>query len=63
MMFGFAFAAAILLGSLPVQAQQFSAELIAGNGAGGTVGGPGKIFVADRKVRIETPDLPTARGA
>jgi len=60
MMFAFAFAAAILLGSLPVQAQQFSAELIAGNAAGGTVGGPGKIFVADRKVRIETADFPNS---
>ena len=56
--FAFAFAAAVLLGGVPVQAQQFSAELIASNAAGGTVGSPGKIFVADRKVRIETADFP-----
>jgi hypothetical protein len=60
MMIAFAFAAAVLLGRLPVQAQQFSAELIAGNAAGGTVGSPGKIFVADRKVRIETSDFPNS---
>jgi hypothetical protein len=60
MMFACAFAAAILLGNLPVQAQQFSAELIAGNVAGGTAGNPGKIFVADRKVRIETADFPNS---
>jgi hypothetical protein len=60
MMFAFAFAAAVLLGGLSVQAQQFSAELIASNAAGGTVGSPGKIFVADRKVRIETSDFPNS---
>jgi hypothetical protein len=60
MMFAFAIAAAVLLGGLPVQAQQFSAELIVGNAAGGTFGSPGKIFVADRKVRIETSDFPNS---
>jgi hypothetical protein len=58
--FAFAFAAGVLVGGLPVQAQQFSAELIASNAAGGTIGSPGKIFVADRKVRIETSDFPNS---
>jgi hypothetical protein len=56
----FAVAGGVLLGSLPAQAQQFSAELIASNAAGGTVGSPGKILVADRKVRIETSDFPNS---
>ena len=56
----FAVAGGVLLGSLPVRAQQFSAELIASNPAGGTLGSPGKIFVADRKVRIETSDFPNS---
>jgi hypothetical protein len=58
--FAFAFAAGVLVGGLPAKAQQFSAELIASNAAGGTVGSPGKIFVADRRVRIETADFPNS---
>jgi hypothetical protein len=59
-LFACAVAGGVLLGGLPVQAQQFSAELIAGNSTGGTVGRPGKIFVANRKVRIETSDFPNS---
>jgi hypothetical protein len=42
----------------PVQAQQFSAELITSDAAGEVVGEAGRLYVADRVVRIETPDLP-----
>jgi hypothetical protein len=40
-----------------VQAAQFSAELVNINAAGEAAGAPGKIYVADSKVRIETPDV------
>jgi hypothetical protein len=59
-LFAFAVVGGVVLGGLPVQAQQFSAELIVSNAAGGTVGSPGKIFVADRKVRIEISDFPNS---
>jgi hypothetical protein len=39
------------------QAQQFSAELTTSNAAGEAVDAPGKIYVDDLKVRIETPDF------
>lgn len=41
----------------PARAQQFSAELIS-TASGGSMGGAAKLYVADRKVRIETPELP-----
>jgi hypothetical protein len=42
----------------PAQARQFSAELVTENAAGEAVGTPGKIYVDEIKVRIETPDFP-----
>jgi hypothetical protein len=39
-------------------ARRFSAELVSSNAAGEAIGVPGKIYVDDSKVRIETPDLP-----
>jgi hypothetical protein len=54
--FGLAGGAAVA--GRPAQAQQFSAELVTGNAAGDIVGTPGRLYAADRKVRIETPDLP-----
>jgi hypothetical protein len=53
-------AAAILCSGSPARAQQFSAELVVSNAAGGIIGSPGKIFVADRKVRIETAEFPNS---
>lgn len=40
------------------QAQEFSADLVSTNAAGQPDGHSGKIFVSNRHVRIETPDLP-----
>jgi hypothetical protein len=48
----------LALAGQPAQAQQFSAELFSSHGAGGTSRAEGRLYVADRKVRIETPDLP-----
>lgn len=45
-------------GSDVAAARQFSAELVSSNAAGDIVGRPGKIYVGERKVRIETPDFP-----
>jgi hypothetical protein len=42
----------------PAHAQQFSSELISSNAAGEAPGGAAKLYVAGRKVRIETPQLP-----
>jgi hypothetical protein len=42
------------------RAQQFSAELVSAKAAGDVVGPAGRVYVADRKARIETPDLPDA---
>jgi hypothetical protein len=39
-------------------AQQFSAEIVKVDAQGEPLGKPGKLYVADGKVRIETPDLP-----
>ena len=39
------------------QSQQFSAEIVSADSAGDVVGMPGKLYVADRKARIETPDI------
>jgi hypothetical protein len=57
---GFALGLAVCVASAgcPAQAQQFAADLISSNVAGETVGKPGRLYVAERKVRIETPDLP-----
>ncbi len=41
----------------PAQAQQFSAQIISTT-PGAASSSPAKLFVADRKVRIETPELP-----
>jgi hypothetical protein len=40
------------------QAEQFSAEFVSAKAGGEVVGPAGKLYVADRKARIETPDLP-----
>lgn len=40
------------------QAQEFSADLVSVNPAGQLDGRGGRIFVSNRQVRIETPDLP-----
>jgi hypothetical protein len=53
-------AAAVLCAGSLVRAQQFSADLVVSNAAGGIIGSPGKIFVADRKVRIETAEFPNS---
>ena len=42
----------------PAMAQQFSAEIISRNAGGKPLGASAKLYVADRKVRIETADLP-----
>jgi hypothetical protein len=42
----------------PAQAQQFAAEIVRRNAGGDLVGKPARLFVADHKVRIESPDLP-----
>lgn len=51
-------AANATLSGRPAQAQQFSAEIVSRSADGDIVGKPAKLYVADRKVRIETPDLP-----
>jgi hypothetical protein len=48
---------AVSAGPLAVS-QEFSAELIGSNAGGEVVGKPARFYVADRKVRIETADLP-----
>jgi hypothetical protein len=50
-------AGAIFLGDA-AQAQQFSAEIVSRDRTGAVLGPPVRLYVADRKVRIETPDLP-----
>jgi hypothetical protein len=59
-LFTFGFAGSVILAGRPAQAQQFSAEVVGSNAAGAIVGLPARIYVADRKVRIETPDLPNS---
>jgi hypothetical protein len=54
----FGLAANAALTSRPAQAQQFSAEIVSRRADGDIVGKPARLYVADRKVRIETPDLP-----
>jgi hypothetical protein len=49
---------AVGLSGSVAQAQQFSADLVSSNASGRIVGTPGRIYVADSKARIETPDLP-----
>jgi hypothetical protein len=44
--------------AFPARAQQFSAEIISRSAAGAPTGAPARLYVADRKVRIETPELP-----
>lgn len=51
---------AVDLSGSAVQAQQFSADLVSSNASGQIVGTPGRIYVADGKARIETPDLPNS---
>jgi hypothetical protein len=57
-LFAFSFAGSAILAGRPAQAQQFSAEVVGSNAAG--VGMSARIYVVDRKVRIETPDLPNS---
>ncbi len=45
-------------GGAPVQAQQFSADLVRTAMQGGAAASFGKLRVSDDKVRIETPDFP-----
>jgi len=40
-------------------AQEFSADIVTRDAAGSTVGTPARLYVAKRKVRIETPETPT----
>jgi hypothetical protein len=51
-------AADAVLSGCPAQAQEFSAEIVSRSAGGDIIGKPAKLYVADRKVRIETPDLP-----
>lgn len=53
-------AALLMLGALggAAQAQSFSADLVAFDAAGRTVGKSGKVHVESGKVRIEAPGLP-----
>jgi hypothetical protein len=50
--------AALIAAPASVHAQQFSAEIVAINAAGGVTGPPGSINASGRKVRIESPELP-----
>lgn len=49
---------AVGLSGAALRAQQFSADLVGSNASGRIAGTPGRIYVAGRKARIETPDLP-----
>ena len=42
----------------PAMAQQFSAEIVSRDAGGKPIGAAAKLYVADRKLRIETADLP-----
>jgi hypothetical protein len=42
----------------PAQAQQFSAQLVSSNVIGKVASASGRIYVADRRVRIETAEFP-----
>ena len=55
-----AFALAGNLMAATAQAQQFSADLVTVGAAGAPASAPGKIYVADEKVRIETPEFPNS---
>jgi hypothetical protein len=57
---GFGLAGSMVLASALAQAQQFSAEVVSSNAVGEAVGRPARLYAADRKVRIETPDLPNS---
>jgi hypothetical protein len=52
------FGLGLVLLSHPAHAQQFSADLVHTDAAGGASRIEAKLYVADRKVRIETPALP-----
>jgi hypothetical protein len=53
---------AALLGSAvsaePAPAQEFSADIVTRDAAGSTVGTGARLYVANRRVRIETPEVP-----
>jgi hypothetical protein len=51
-------ACGLALAGTTAYAQQFSAELFAGHADSDVPRIEGRLYVADRKVRIETPDLP-----
>lgn len=55
--FALGVAVCVAMAGCPARAQQFAADLISSNAAGETVGKPARLYVTDRKVRIETPDL------
>jgi hypothetical protein len=38
--------------------QEFSADIVRHDPAGGVIGAPGRLYVSNRKVRIETPEAP-----
>lgn len=52
--------AILVLGTLAssAQAQSFSADLVTTNETGRAMGKPGKLYVGDRKVHVETPEIP-----
>jgi hypothetical protein len=52
------FGLGLVLLTAPVRAQQFSADLVKTDATGETSRIEAKLYVADRKVRIETPALP-----
>jgi hypothetical protein len=50
---------AIAASAEPSPAQEFSADIVTRDAAGLTVGGGARLYVANRRVRIETPETPT----
>jgi len=54
----FGLAGGLMVASGEAQAQQFSAVIVSRDRTGTVVGKPARLYAADRKVRIETPELP-----
>jgi hypothetical protein len=57
-LFALGLVGASALGGHSARAQQFSADLVTTDPAGAVASTSGRLFAADHKVRIETPDLP-----
>jgi hypothetical protein len=53
----FGVAGCLILAGGQARAQQFSAEIVGRDQTGAVVGKPARLYAADRKVRIETPEL------